>query len=109
MKKSNISIEVTLDENKIPEKIFWSAPDGGIKRNECKALLMSFWDNENEETLKMDLWVKTMPIDQMQLFFYQTLLSMSDSFYKATKDEKMTNSIRDFCKYFGEKLKVINK
>ena len=109
MKKSNISIEVTLDENKIPEKIFWSAPDGGIKRKECKALLMSFWDNENEETLKMDLWVKTMPIDQMQLFFYQTLLSMSDSFYNATKDEKMTQSLRDFCKYFGEKLKVINK
>ena len=45
----------------------------------------------------------------MQMFFYQTLLSMSDSFYNATKDEKMTQSLRDFCKYFGEKLKVINK
>ena len=109
MKKSNINIEVTLDENKIPEEMFWSASDGGVNKKECKALLMSFWDNENKETLKMDLWVKTMPIDQMQMFFYQTLLSMSDSFYKATKDEKMTDSIRDFCKYFGEKLKVINK
>ena len=109
MKKSNINIEVTLDENKVPEKIFWSALDGGINRKECKALLLSFWDSENQETLKMDLWIKTMPIDQMQLFFYQTLLSMSDSFYNATKDEKMTESIRDFCKYFGEKLKIIKK
>jgi len=109
MKKSNINIEVTLDENKVPEKIFWSAPDGGINRKECKALLLSFWDSENQETLKMDLWIKTMPIDQMQSFIYQTLLSMSDSFYNATKDEKMTKSIRDFCKYFGEKLKIIKK
>jgi len=109
MKKSNINIEVALDKNKIPEKIFWSAPDGGIKKKECKALFLSFWDNKDQETLKMDLWVKTMPIDQMQLFFYQTLLSMSDSFYNATKNEKMTESIRNFCKYFGEELKVIKK
>ena len=109
MKKTNINIEVTLDENKVPEKIFWSAPDGGINRKECKALLLSFWDSKNQETLKMDLWVKTMPVDQMQLFFHQTLLSMSDSFYNATKDQKMTESIRDFCKYFGEKLKIIKK
>lgn len=26
--KSQISIEVDLDENKIPEKLHWSAPDG---------------------------------------------------------------------------------
>ena len=109
MKKTNINVEVTLDENKVPEKIFWSAPDGGINRKECKALFLSFWDSKNQETLKMDLWIKTMPIDQMQLFFYQTLLSMSDSFYNATKDEKMTESIRDFCKYFGQKLKINKK
>ena len=109
MKKSSINIEVNLDENKIPEEMFWSAPDGGIERKECKALLMSFWDSDVQETLKMDLWVKTMPIDQMKLFFYQTLLSMSDSFYNATKDEKMTQSLRDFCKFFGENLKVIKK
>ena len=51
-------IEVTLDENKVPEKIFWSAPDGGINRKECKALLLSFWDSKNQETLKMDLWLR---------------------------------------------------
>ena len=54
MKKSNINIEVTLDENKIPEEMFWSASDGGVNKKECKALLMSFWDNENKETLKKE-------------------------------------------------------
>ena len=46
-------------------------------------------DSENQETLKMDLWVKDMPLDQMKLFFHQTFVSMSDTFYKATNDEKM--------------------
>jgi len=109
MKKSNINIEVILDENKIPEKIIWSAPDGGIYKEESKAMFLSFWDSKNQETLKMDLWIKEMPIDQMQLFFYQTLVSMSDSFYNSTKDEKMTKSIRNFCQFFAEKLEIIKK
>ena len=31
MKKSQITINVELDENHIPEKINWNAPDGGIE------------------------------------------------------------------------------
>ena len=30
MKKTQISFNVELDENKIPEKITWSANDGGV-------------------------------------------------------------------------------
>jgi len=44
MKKDNdthIKIDVQLDENKIPEKITWSAPDGGVNKADAKALLMS--------------------------------------------------------------------
>jgi gliding motility-associated protein GldC len=45
-----------------------------------------------------------MPVDQMKLFFHQTLVSMADSYQKATQDEKMTLTMRDFCDYFAEKL-----
>ena len=103
-KKTQITIDVNLDENKIPEKIIWSAKDGGISKMESKAILLSFWDSENQETLKMDLWVKDMPLDQMKLFFYQTFMSMSDTFYKATNDDKMTETIRDFCDYYADVL-----
>ena len=103
-KKTKIIIDLNLDENKIPEKIIWSATDGGISKMESKAMLLSFWDQENQETLKMDLWVKDMPLDQMKLFFYQTFMSMSDTFYKATNDEKMTETIRDFCDYYADVL-----
>ena len=103
-KKTQIIIDLNLDENKIPEKIIWSATDGGVSKMESKAMLLSFWDPENQETLKMDLWVKDMPLDQMKLFFYQTFMSMSDTFYKATNDDKMTETIRDFCDYYADVL-----
>ena len=61
MKKSNINIEVILDENKIPEKIIWSAPDGGIYKEESKAMFLSFWDSKNQETLKLHITCRLAP------------------------------------------------
>ena len=45
-------------------------------------------------------------MDQMRLFFHQTLMSLSDTYYSATQDEKMTETMRDFCDYFAEKLEL---
>lgn len=104
VKKTRVKIDVGLDENNIPEEMQWTAPDGGVLDMETKAMLLSFWDAEKQETLKMDLWVKDMPMDQMQLFFHQTLMSLSDTYYRATQDEKMTASMKDFCDFFAEKL-----
>ena len=105
-KESPISIRVQLDENKIPESIRWSAPDGGVTDEEAKAMLLSFWDAKTQETLKMDLWVKEMPVDQMQKFFHQTLVSMTQTFVRATQDEKMGATMKDFTDYFAEKLEL---
>ena len=104
--KSQISIEVALDENKIPETMHWSAPDGGVDRQETKALLLSVWDDQSQEALRIDLWTKTMPLDQMKVFFHQTLVAMSGTFARATNDEKMAATMRDFCAYFAEKLEL---
>ena len=103
-KNTEIKIHVALDENNIPEQMKWTAEDGGINDQETKAMLLSFWDSDKQEALKMDLWVKDMPVDQMQMFFHQTLMSLSDTFFRATQDEKMTATMRDFCDYFAEKL-----
>lgn len=104
---SEVLFKVHLDENKIPEKIVWSAQDGGISKAETKAFLMSVWDSETNETLKMDLWTKDMPLHDMKMLFYQTFLSLSDTFYKATQDEKMTATIKDFAGFFAEKMELI--
>jgi len=106
---SEIKFTVKLDENKIPEKMSWDAQDGGISNEETKAFLISVWDDKKKETLKMDLWTKDMPIEEMKHFFHQTLLSMSDTFYRATNDEKMTATMRDFCDYFAEKLELLKE
>ncbi|MBT8260036.1 MAG: gliding motility protein GldC [Bacteroidia bacterium] len=104
--KSKIELQVQLDENRIPEKLNWTAQDGGITNEEAKAMLLSVWDHKTKETLRIDLWTKDMPLDEMKLFFHQTLLTMSDTFYRATQDEKMTATMKDFCEYFAEKLEL---
>ncbi|MCQ0110588.1 gliding motility-associated protein GldC [Zhouia amylolytica] len=103
---SNINLRVELDENRIPEKLQWTAEDGGVSEEEAKALLLSVWDSEKKETLRIDLWTKEMTVDEMKIFFHQTLLGMSDTFYRATQDEKMTATMKDFCEYFAEKLEI---
>jgi len=103
---STIELQVGLDENRVPEHLQWSAQDGGIKDQEAKAMLLSVWDSKNKESLKIDLWTKDMPVDEMKIFFHQTLLSLADTFFKATQDEKMTATMKDFCDYFAEKLEL---
>ena len=48
-------------------------------------------------------------VDEMKLFFHQTLVTMSDTYLRATQDEKMTATMKDFCDYFAEKLDLIKK
>lgn len=101
---SKIEFEIGLDENKVPEKIFWNAEEGGVNKDETKALMLSVWDAKKKDTLRIDLWTKDMPVDEMKQFYHQTLVSMSQSFERATNDEKMAATMRDFCEYFAEKL-----
>jgi len=103
---SKIELNVELDENKVPEKLSWTASDGGIINEEAKAILLSVWDNKAKEALRIDLWTKDMPVDEMKIFFHQTLVAMSDTFYRATHDEKMTAAMKGFCDYFAEKLEL---
>jgi len=101
---SKIELNVELDENRVPEKLFWTAEDGGISNAEAKALMLSVWDYKAKEMLRIDLWTKDMPVDEMKIFFHQTLVAMANTFNKATQDEKMTATMKDFCNYFAEKL-----
>ena len=84
----------------------WTAQDGGIEQEEAKALLLSVWDSKAKETLRIDLWTKDMPVDEMKQFFHQTLVAMADTFQRATADEKMSDTMRDFCDYFAEKMEL---
>ena len=106
---SEIKLSIELDENRVPEKLSFTAVDGGVENQDSKAMMLSVWDAEKQESLRIDLWTKDMPVDQMKLFFHQTLVSMAESYQKATQDEKMTLTMKDFCDYFAEKLDLKKK
>ncbi|MDI9257805.1 MULTISPECIES: gliding motility protein GldC [Flavobacterium] len=104
--RSEIKFNVELDENRIPERLTWTAQDGGVNQEEAKAMLLSIWDSNAQETLRIDLWTKDMPVDEMKKFFHQTLTAMADTFQRATADEKMAETMRDFCDFFAEKMEL---
>jgi gliding motility-associated protein GldC len=105
-KTSKIELNVELDENQVPEKLHWTAEDGGVSNEEAKAMMLSVWDAKTQETLRIDLWTKDMPVDEMKVFFHQTLVAMSNTFHRATQDDKMSATMKDFCDYFAEKLEL---
>lgn len=108
VKNSEIMISVGLDENNVPEQINWHASDTGDEK-ECKAMMLSVWDGDSSDTLRIDLWNKEMQVDEMKLFFHQTLHTMADTFERATGEQQMAMSMRDFCDYFAEKMGLIKE
>ena len=103
---SEVKFKIGLDENKVPEEISWTAIEGGIDNEPSKAVMISVWDHKKKDTLRMDLWTKEMPVDEMKQFYHQTLVSMAESFERATDDAKMGATMKDFCDYFAEKLEL---
>ena len=106
MKKTSITIDVTLDENHVPEKLSWSAPDGGIDQQETHAMFLSTWDKETQESARIDLWTKEMPVDQMRVFVHQSLVGIRNSYMKATQDVEMGEAFQQFCDYFSSEHKL---
>ena len=102
-----ISIAVDLDKEHVPSEIRWTADDlQGMDQAVCRAMFLSLWDHNRKDTLKLDLWTRDMTVDEMKIFFHQTLVSMADSLEKAIQDERITGDMRDFCDYFAEKMEI---
>ena len=108
-KQAHINISVQLDENKIPEKLFWSAPDGNVINEESKAIFLSVWDHKKKESLSIDLWTKEMPVNEMNDFFYQAILTMGESIYRATENEKIKDAIKKISSHLEKELKISYK
>jgi len=97
MNKSTIIIDVALDENRVPESISWDASDTtAAKAQKAKAMMLSFWDGAEKTALRIDLWTKDMMMDEMTDFFYQTMMTMADTYNRATKQEDLVNEMKKF-------------
>jgi gliding motility-associated protein GldC len=109
--RSRIQIEIGLNEAKFPESIDWQS-DQSQPPNQpqaCKAMLLSLFDKESKETLKIDLWTTEMQVMEMDRFFFQTLRGLAETYFKSTQNRELATDMQRFVHYFGEKTGVLPK
>jgi gliding motility-associated protein GldC len=107
VKKSEINIQVGLNANNLPIQMKWNASDGGVENDPASAFMLSIWDPKEKNTMKIDLWTKDMSIEEMKQFFHQTLLTMADTFEKATGEHLISEDLRDYCYHFATKMEIL--
>ena len=106
MVRSSINIDVTLDENRVPEQITWSASDTTAESaRKAKAMMLAFWDGAEKTTLRIDLWTNDMMVDEMADFFYQTFMTMAETYMRATQDQGLSGDMKKFAKDFYNKFR----
>jgi gliding motility-associated protein GldC len=106
MRKSTIQFNIELDEQNVPEKIEWDAtdkPESGT--SETKAITISLWDHQQKNTMRIDLWAKDMPVDDMKRFYIDCVGGLSQSVLSATGDEFMANEMAALCERLVKHVK----
>lgn len=106
MKTTEITFKVTVDENNLPQKIEWNAPDSG-EASECSSLMVALWDAKENNTLRIDLWTKDMMVEEMKKFFHQNIVTLSETYVRATGDEITGNKVKKFFNEVGKDLGVL--
>jgi gliding motility-associated protein GldC len=105
MAKSTITIEVDLDEGRVPQNIQWQATESTADRpQQAKAMMVSLWDGADKAALRIDLWTQKMMVDEMADFYFQTFMGMADSFERSTHQAELVNDIRKFAQSFYKKF-----
>ena len=105
MKTTELSFKVTVDENNLPVKITWEAPDAG-ERSECKSVMIALWDAKENNTLRIDLWTKEMMVDEMKKFYHQNIMTLTDTYIRATGDTKTADLIKGILADIGKSTGV---
>ena len=107
MHTSTISIDVHLNKDKVPEQINWKADSSSAEEmQKAKAMMLAFWDGADKSAMRIDLWTKDMMVDEMADFYYQMLMSMADTFKRATQQEEISDEMKNFAKTFFEKFRA---
>lgn len=106
-KRTNIQVDVALNEHHVPLELKWKASDGAGE-GQCKAMMLSMWDEKEENAMRIDLWTKEMSIFDMQRFFHQSLLTMGDTYERATGHKDHAEEMRRFAHSFAEKAGILS-
>lgn len=103
LKSSDIRLCVLMDDDGI-EEIRWEADDGPEPGEQSsKAMILSLWDAERRNALRIDLWTKEFSVDDMNDFVFQTLISLADTYKAATNDGALSTEMKMFAQDFAHK------
>lgn len=106
MQTSTITIDVHLDKDKVPEQINWKADTSSADEvQRAKAMMLAFWDGADKSAMRIDLWTKDMMVDEMADFFYQTFMTMADTYNRATHHDELVADMKQFAKDFYKKFR----
>ena len=105
--KQKLKFIVELDENHLPISIDMYSDEKETVEKGIKALMVSAWASKSLETLRIDLWTKDMPVNDMFIMYHQTMIGMANSLEKATGEENLAGALRDYCDFFAKKTKII--
>ncbi|MCC6289554.1 MAG: gliding motility protein GldC [Chitinophagaceae bacterium] len=110
MEQSTITIDVKLDPDKIPLQILWNASASAEDAQSAKAMMLAFWDGKEKSALRIDLWTKEMMMDEMGDFFYQTLMTMADTYNRATHQKELVDDLKKFAAdFYARSRKLLEK
>ena len=103
MDSSEIVLRVVRSGD-VVEAITWRADEAPEpEEQEAKAFVLALWDAKQRSALRIDLWTKDMTIDDMNDFFFQTLMTMADTYANATTFGPLAGEIKVFAQEFAEK------
>lgn len=101
---ADIRVQVGRDADNDIARITWSATDAPVSGpQEAKAMVLALWDADARNSLRIDLWTKDMTVDDMNDFFFQTLLTLGDTYKNATQNLELMAEIKTFAREFAEK------
>jgi len=110
MKNSEIKFVVQLDDKNIPEKIQWHATDGpSHDLLDARAVSISLWDPEQDNTMRIDLWNKDMDVVEMKRFAIESMDGVAEMIKSATGDDEMYKEITAMCKKLVKHVEVLHK
>lgn|SRR5690606_34554502 len=108
VKESEIKIKVALDEKHNPVKITWEATDSEMnKETAVKAFLLSFWDEKENNSMRIDLWNQEFNVEEMRQFVYQNLISLGETLARATGDEDLKEDMFGYAAHFAKNAGLV--
>lgn len=103
-KTSEIRFKIGLNEQNVPLDIKWMATDSRSNElRDCKSIMLSIWDAADKTTMKIDLWTSEMTTDEMHSHFFQTILSLAESYQRATGNPLAVDEMKKFAQELARK------